>query len=77
MKNLLRVGWVSIGIAIVILILGFIAKVAGVKIVMVTHITSYFILANSFLLLAIAIFIGIKLCYFEKCSCGEDKKELN
>jgi Na+(H+)/acetate symporter ActP len=75
MKKLQIVGWISTGVAVVILFLAFIVKVGGVKIFTVTHVSSYFILANSFLLLAIAIFIGVRLCYYDKCECKEEKKE--
>jgi hypothetical protein len=76
MKKLQTLGWISIGVAVVILLIAFIVKVTGVKIFTVSCVSSYFVLANSFLLLAIAIFIGVRLCYCDdKCECKEEKKE--
>jgi len=75
MKKFRYVGWASTGVAVVILIIAFMDKCCKIKFLPVAHGASYFILANTFLLLAIAVFIATKHCCCDKCECNDEKKE--
>jgi hypothetical protein len=75
MKKLRYVGWASAGVAVVILIIAFISIITGIKILPAAHGASYFVMANSFFLLAITVFIATKQCCCDKCDCKDEKKE--
>jgi|GEM_PF-655566 len=79
MKALRWIAWISGAIAVVIIILAGIAVLTGKLIHGIEHGVNYFHVANSFLLITIAIFIATKQCC---CCCkdeckheGEEKKE--
>ena len=69
MKTLNWIAWISLGIGAFILILGIIAGIflPGPYLGMVTNATTFFISANSFFLLSIALFI-----YIYSCKCNKD-----
>lgn len=76
MKILRWIAWISAAIAVVIIIVGLISLAAGKVMCGFNHpIINYFHAANSFLLLAIALFIATKQCCCDKCACKEEKKE--
>ena len=57
MKNINWIGWVSLGIAVIIILLGVIFLITGKEMFGIKHLVNFFHAANTFLLLAIAIFI--------------------
>jgi hypothetical protein len=73
MKILRWIGWISLGLAGVIIILACIMLATDFCFLGFNHAVNYFTAANSFLLLAIALFIVTKHC----CCCDDkcDKKE--
>jgi hypothetical protein len=74
MKILRYLGWCSLIVAVIILIIAFIDFFVKAKLFAVAHGTSYFILANSLLLIAIALFIATKHCHCDECECKDEKK---
>ncbi len=73
MKALRWIAWISAAIAVVIIILAGISMLSGKLIIHgVEHGVNYVHIANSFLLLAIALFIVTKHCC---CTCCSDNKE--
>jgi uncharacterized membrane protein len=69
MKALKLIAWVSLGIGAVILLLGIISGMflARPYLGMVTNATTFFMAANSFFLMSVALFI-----YNYRCRCNED-----
>ena len=72
MKALRWIAWISAALAVVIMVLAGIAVLTGKLIHGIEHGVNYFHVANSFLLLAIALFIVTKNCC---CCSGDDKEE--
>jgi hypothetical protein len=70
MKAIRWIAWISAAIAVVIIILAGVALISGKLIHGIEHGVNYFHIANSFLLLAIAMFIVTR--NYSLCS---DKKE--
>ena len=68
MKTLNWVAWISAAIAAVIILLACISLLIGRVIFGFSHAVNFFHAANSFLLLATALFIVTK-----KCECKSDK----
>ncbi len=68
MKALNWIAWVSAAIAAIIILLACISLLIGKGILGFNHAVNFFHAANSFLLLAIALFIVTK-----KCDCKNDK----
>ena len=68
MKVLNWIAWISAEIAVVIILLACISLLIGKGILGFNHAVNFFHAANSFLLLAIAMFIVAK-----KCECKNDK----
>jgi ABC-type nickel/cobalt efflux system permease component RcnA len=66
MKTLNLIGWVSGGIGVLIILLGFISGIIGKSILPIQHIGTYFQIANSFLLITIALFIVVNRCECNK-----------
>jgi len=75
MKVLRWIAWISMAIAVVIIILAGIALLTCTHIFGVAHVPSYFHAANSFLLIAIALFVVTKHCICDSSECKEEKKE--
>jgi hypothetical protein len=73
MKILRWVAWISLGLAGIIIILACIMLVTGICFFGFNHAVNYFAVANSFLLVTIALFIVTKQCCC--CECKNDKKE--
>jgi len=71
MKAIRWIAWISAAIAVVIIILAGISLLSGKLIQGIEHGVNYFHIANSFLLLAIALFIVTKHC----CTCCSGEKE--
>jgi hypothetical protein len=75
MKVLRWIAWISAAVAVIILIIAG-ASVCTTKLFLhAAHGINYFIAADSFLLLAIALFIATKHCCCDKCDCKDEKKE--
>jgi hypothetical protein len=70
MKLFTVVAWISGVLAVVIMVMGAIPLISGNNLLGVRHEANFFVVANSFLLLAI-------LCVLAKqgCCCCCDKKE--
>jgi len=68
MKALNWVAWISAGVGAIILLLGIIAGIFLPRpyFGMVTNATTFFIVANSFFLLTIALFIFLYRCQSKK-----------
>ena len=62
MKTLNLVGWISGGIGVLMMLLGVLSGIIGKGILPVTHIVNYFQIANSFLLITVALFIVVNRC---------------
>ncbi len=75
MKILRWIAWISTAIAVVVLIIALISFLSGKLMFHVAHGETYFAAINSFLLLAIALFIGTKHCCCCKSECKDEKKE--
>jgi len=66
MKALNLIAWVSGGIGILFILLGFISGIINKSILPVQHIVNYFQIASSFFLITIALFVaGIR------CECNK------
>jgi hypothetical protein len=74
MKALRWVSWISTGVAVVIMLLACISLLTGKALFGFSHAVNYFQAANSFLLLAIALFIVTKCCTCCTCETEEEKK---
>jgi hypothetical protein len=68
MKALNWIAWISTAIAAIIILLACISLLIGKGIMGINHVVNFFQASNSFLLLAIALFIVTK-----KCECKNDK----
>jgi ABC-type nickel/cobalt efflux system permease component RcnA len=66
MKALNWIGWISGGIGAIIILLAVISLVTGKNIFGFGHVVNYFQAANSFLLMAIALFIVVYRCDCKK-----------
>jgi hypothetical protein len=66
MKALNLIGWISGGIGVLIILLGFISGIIGKSILPIQHIGTYFQIANSFFLITIALFIVVNRCECNK-----------
>lgn len=67
MKTLNVIGWTSAGIGAIIILLGAISGLIGNSILpSINHVINYFHIANSFLLLAVALFIVVNRCECKK-----------
>jgi hypothetical protein len=66
MKALNLIGWISAGIGVVFIILGLISGFINGPILPVEHGVNYFHMANSFLLLTVALFIVVNRCECNK-----------
>jgi hypothetical protein len=64
MKNLNWIGWISLAIAVLIIMMGGIFLITGKEMFGIRHLVNYFHAANTFILLSIAIFI-----YAYRCEC--------
>ncbi|HVN58715.1 MAG TPA: hypothetical protein VMT63_10480 [Bacteroidales bacterium] len=67
MKTLTWVAWLSLGGGCLIILLALISLLLGKNLFGFTHIVNFFITANTFFLLAIALFI-----YIYRCKCSKD-----
>jgi hypothetical protein len=75
MKIIRGIAWASAGLAVLIIVLAIVSFCTSKLILNVAHGSTYFVAANSFLLLSIALFIASKQCCCDNCKCKEDKKE--
>jgi hypothetical protein len=75
MKTLRWIAWISASLAGIIIILACISLATGKSLFGIDHVVNYFHGANSFLLIAIALFIATKQCCCSCCECKDDKKE--
>jgi len=68
MKALSWIAWISVGVGALILLLGIISGIFLPRpyLGMVTNATTFFIVANSFFLLTIALFIFLYRCQCKK-----------
>jgi hypothetical protein len=66
MKALNWIGWISLGIAALIILLAGISLVTGRNMFGFSHLVNYFHVANTFILFAIALFIVIYKCDCKK-----------
>jgi cytosine/uracil/thiamine/allantoin permease len=66
MKAINWAAWISGGIGVVIILLGVISGILGRKILPVQHIVNYFVMANSFFLITIALFVYLIKCQSNK-----------
>ncbi len=64
MKSIHWVGWISLVIAVVIMLFGGIFMITRVEMFGIKHLVNYFHAASTFLLLTIALFI-----YAYRCEC--------
>ena len=64
MKNLNWIGWISLAVAVLIILFGGIFMITGREMFGIRHLVNYFHASNTFILLAIAIFI-----YSYRCEC--------
>jgi hypothetical protein len=71
MKAIRWIAWISAAFAVVIMILAGVSLLSGKLFHGIEHGVNYFHIANSFLLLAIALFIVTKHC----CTCCSDEKD--
>ncbi len=66
MKSLNWIGWISFGIGVFILLLAAISLITGKNIFGFSHVVNYLYAANSFFLMAIALFIVVYRCDCKK-----------
>jgi predicted anti-sigma-YlaC factor YlaD len=66
MKVLNLIGWISGGIGVILIFLGTISGLIGKTILSINHAANYFLMANSFLLVAVALFIVVNRCECNK-----------
>ncbi|MBN2350029.1 MAG: hypothetical protein JXJ22_14410 [Bacteroidales bacterium] len=66
MKALKWIAWILIVAAVIIIILGIISLIMGRGLFGFVHVVNYFHVANSLLLLAIALFVAIRINNLEK-----------
>jgi hypothetical protein len=74
MKALRVISWISTCVAVVIMVLACISLITGKTFFGFLHAVNYFQAADSFLLLAIALFIVTKCCACCNCESEEEKK---
>jgi hypothetical protein len=74
MKTIRWIAWISAALAVVIIILAGISLVTNKFLFGVAHVINFFQTANSFLLLAITLFIATKQCCCDCCKDKDDKK---
>ncbi|MGD0583607.1 MAG: hypothetical protein ABR974_11780 [Bacteroidales bacterium] len=67
MKTLNWVAWISFGAGCLILLLAAVSLLMGRNLFGFTHIVNFFNAANSFFLIAIALFI-----FVYRCKCSKD-----
>jgi hypothetical protein len=66
MKALNLIGWISGGIGLIFILLGVISGLIGKNILPIQHVINYFHVANSFLLITVALFIVVNRCECNK-----------
>jgi hypothetical protein len=66
MKSLNWIGWISLCIAALIVLLAGISLITGKSIFGFAHLINYFLAANTFILFAIALFIVVYRCDCKK-----------
>jgi len=66
MKTLNWIGWISLGIGALIILLAGICLITGKILFGFTHIVNYFHAASTFILFAIALFIVVYSCDCKK-----------
>jgi hypothetical protein len=75
MKTIRIIAWISASVAALIIIFGAISLATGKSLFGFAHVVNFFHVANSFLLLAIVLFIASKQCCCNSdCECKEEKK---
>jgi hypothetical protein len=75
MKTIRIIAWTSSAIAALAILVGIISIISGKSFFGLVHVINYFHVANSFLLLAIALFIATKKCNCDSdCNCKEESK---
>jgi hypothetical protein len=75
MKTIRIIAWISAAIAGIIVILGTVSLISGKGLFGLVHVVNFFHVANSFLLIAIALFIATKQCCCNgDCECKDEKK---
>jgi hypothetical protein len=75
MKALRCIGFVSIAVGAILIVLGCIGVVFHACIFGIMHPVNFLHAANSFILLAVALFIVTKHCCCNCCETKEEKKE--
>jgi hypothetical protein len=75
MKTLRWIASISVSLAGIIIVIACISLVTSKSLFGIVHVVNYFHVANSFLLMAIALFIATKQCCCDCCECKDDKKE--
>jgi hypothetical protein len=66
MKTLNWIGWISMAVAALIMLIAAIFLVTGKEMFGIKHLVNYFHAANTFLLLTIALFIFVYRCECKK-----------
>lgn len=66
MKALNLIGWISGGIGVILILLGTISGLTGRTVLPINHAANYFNIANSFLLVTVALFIVVNRCECNK-----------
>jgi hypothetical protein len=66
MKALNLIGWCSLGVGILIILLAAISLLTGSGLFGISHVVNYFTVANSFFLITIALFIVVNRCECNK-----------
>jgi predicted anti-sigma-YlaC factor YlaD len=66
MKALNLIGWISGGIGVIIVLLALISGIIDKSILPIRHLSNYFLMANSFFLITIALFIVVNRCECSK-----------
>jgi hypothetical protein len=77
MKKSRIIAWISLSVAVLLIILGGISIITCKTYFGIGKVINIFHVANSFILVAIALFIATKQCCCDcNCECeGEEKKE--
>jgi hypothetical protein len=66
MKTILWMGWTSLAVAVLIILLAAVFLITGKEIFGIKHLVNYFHAANTFILLTIALFIFVYRCDCKK-----------
>jgi hypothetical protein len=66
MKALNLIGWCSLGVGILIILLAAVSLLTGGNLFGFGHVVNYFVAANSFFLITIALFIVVNRCECNK-----------